>query len=128
VTFAYLDTSAFVKTIVREAESARLFEWLQQWPNRASCALLRTEAIRAVLPSGPDAVAAARSAFRTVRLVRLSDRLLDDAGELEGELRSLDTIHVSAARALGPDLGVLITYDLRMASIALGLGLPVASP
>ncbi len=80
------------------------------------------------MPSGPETVAAARTALRTFRLVRLSDRLLDDAGELEGELRSLDAIHVSAALALGPDLGALVTYDRRMASVARGLDLPVVAP
>ena len=128
MTLPYLDTSAFVKTIVDEPESARLELWLQQWPERASCALIRTEAIRAVSRFGPDAVATARAALRTFRLVRLSDRLLDAAGELAGEIRALDAIHVAAAQALGSDLGALVTYDRRMESAARELGLPVVAP
>jgi hypothetical protein len=55
--------------------------------------------------------------------------LLDDAAELEGDdLRSLDAIHLAAARALGDALGELITYDRRMAAAARDLGLPTGAP
>ena len=128
MTFAYLDTSAFVKTIVREPESFRLLQWLEAWPNRASSALLRIEAIRVVTPAGHESVAMARTALRTFRLIRLDDQLLDSAGALEGALRSLDAIHVTAALTLGSDLGAFVTYDLRMASAAGELGLPVVTP
>jgi len=128
VTLAYLDTSAFVKTIVQESESARLLSWLEQWPERASCALLRTEAVRALRPHGQERVEAARARFPTLQLARIDDRLLDDAAQLPIELRSLDAIHVAAARSLGSDLGALVTYDVRMASVARGLGLPVFAP
>jgi len=128
MTFAYLDTSAFVKTIVEEPESDRLAAWLEQWPARASCTLLRTEAVRALREQGPEAIAAARAGFRTLELVQLDERLLDAAGDLPGDARSLDAIHVAAALALGPDLGALVTYDRRMEAIAGDLGLTVASP
>lgn len=128
MSLAYLDSSAFVKTIVDEPESARLEVWLDGWPQRASCALLRAEAVRALQPYGPGAIASARAGFRTLQLIRLDDRLLDEAGDLSGGLRSLDAIHVAAARGLGTDLGALVTYDHRMASAARELGLPVVSP
>lgn len=128
MTLAYLDTSAFVKTIVEEPESARLADWLEQWPGRASCDLLRTEAVRALKPHGARAVAMARTGFLTLRLVRLDERLLDAAGDLTVEMRSLDAIHVASALALGSDLGALVTYDQRMDSAARELGIPVASP
>lgn len=128
MTFAYLDTSAFVKTIVEEPESEPLEAWLAHRPDRASCVLLRTEAIRAVRPHGLAAVARARAAFRTLRLVALDDRLLDAAGDLAIEARSLDAIHVAAALALGPDLAVLVTYDQRLGRAARELGITVVSP
>lgn len=128
MTFAYLDTSAFVKTVVEEPESERLAAWLERRPDRASCALLRTEAIRLVRPHGPAAVAAARTAFRTFRLVQLDDRLLDAAADLAIEARSLDAIHVAAALALGRDLAALVTYDHRMERAARELGITVVSP
>ncbi|MGI9111754.1 MAG: type II toxin-antitoxin system VapC family toxin [Gaiellaceae bacterium] len=128
MTFAYLDTSAFVKTIAEEPESARLESWLGQWPRRASCALIRTEAIRALAPYGSEVIAAARAQFGTLRIVRLESRLLDSAGDLRVDLRTLDAVHVAAALALGPDLGVLVTYDSRMESAARELGIAVAAP
>jgi predicted nucleic acid-binding protein len=43
-------------------------------------------------------------------------------------MRSLDAIHLAAAMSLGPDLGVVVTYDERLAAAADLLGLPIASP
>jgi hypothetical protein len=43
-------------------------------------------------------------------------------------MRSLDAVHIAAAMSLGPDLGVVITYDERMDAAARLFGLPVASP
>ena len=128
MTVAYLDTSAYVKTIVEEPESERLAGWLEQWPERASCGLLRTEAVRAVRRHGPDAVAAVRAGFRAVQIVQLDERLLDAAGDLPIDARSLDAIHLAAALALGPDLGVVVTYDERMCAAAQQLGLTAAAP
>lgn len=102
--------------------------WLRRWPQRASCGLLRVEGVRAVEPHGPEAVARARRALRRLALVRLDDELLDAAADLPSELRSLDAIHLAAARALGADLGALVTYDRRMAGAAAELGMPVVAP
>jgi predicted nucleic acid-binding protein len=64
-----------------------------------------------------------------MRLVRIDEPLLDRAGDLEPpQLRSLDAIHLAAALALGPDLGVLLTYDERLREAASAQGLTVASP
>ena len=125
---AYLDTSAYVKTILEEPESDRLARWLVDWPQRASCDLLRTEAIRAVRRHGTEYVAAGRAGFRDLRLIELDDRLLDAAGELPVDVRSLDAIHLAAALALGADLGRLVTYDERMTTAARELGLEVVAP
>lgn len=125
---AYLDTSAFVKTVVDEPESDQLESWLRGWPDRASCALIRTEAVRAVRQSGGEAVERARRALERIRLIRIDDELLDAAAELPVTVRSLDAIHLAAAQALGADLGVVVTYDSRMAQAAVELGLEVASP
>lgn len=128
MTLVYLDTSAFVKTIVAELGSAELKQWLVSRPQRVSCALLRTEAIRAVRAHGQEAVSEARSGLRDVRLVRVDDRVLDAAADIPGEIRSLDAIHVAAALMLGPDLEALVTYDRRMNEVASTLGLPVVAP
>lgn len=127
---AYLDTSAFVKLIVAEEESAALCSRLLRWPDRVSAVLLRTEAVRALRRSGNGhLVGHARRLFRSIHLVRLDEAVLDRAGDLDpSELRSLDAVHLAAALAIGPDLGALVTYDNRLRDAALAHGLPVESP
>jgi hypothetical protein len=117
-----------VKTIVVEPESHKLEAWLRNHPIRISSALLRTEVVRAVRNHGPDAVGLARQELADVDLVRIDDPILDAAADLEGEVRTLDAIHVATARALGSDLAVLVSYDERMARVAAELGIEVVSP
>lgn len=127
---AYLDTSAFVKLIVAEPESAALRQFLGRWPERASSTLLRTEAVRALRRAGHDSrVGAARRAIGAMRLVRMDEPLLDRAGDLDPRtLRSLDAIHLAAAHAMGPEVGVLLTYDERLGEAARQTGLVVHAP
>ena len=129
-TVAYLDSSAFVKLVVREPESSALTRSLARWPERASAALLRTEAVRALRHSGNDGyVARARSLMRSVHLVQVEEVLLDRAADLAPTtLRSLDAVHLASAMSLGPDLGTVFAYDLRLVQAAEALGLQVASP
>jgi predicted nucleic acid-binding protein len=127
---AYLDTSAFLKLLVAERESAALRDFLLRWPERVSATLLRTEAVRALRRAGYDKqVGAARRLFGTLRLIRVDEALLDHASELEPrEMRSLDAIHLAAALTTGSDLGVFVTYDERLADAARERGITVTSP
>ena len=127
---AYLDTSAFLKLIVTERESAALRRFLQRWPERTSAILLRTEAVRALRRAGYDShVGAARRLLGTMRLIRLDEPLLDRAAELDPrEMRSLDAVHLGAALTIGSDLGVLVTYDQRLGDAARQSGITVSSP
>ncbi len=127
---AYLDTSAFLKLIVREPESPSLRRFLERWPERTSSTLLRCEAIRALRRSGLDArVGDARRLFGAMRLVRMDEPLLERAGDLDPRgLRALDAIHLAAAMAVGPDLGVLLTYDGRLGEAARASGVTVQAP
>ena len=73
--------------------------------------------------------ARARQVLRRVDLVQMDDDLLEDAATLEAAvLRSLDAIHLAAARTLGDELTAVVTYDGRMASAADVLGLVVEAP
>jgi hypothetical protein len=126
----YLDSSAFVKVAVEEAESATLRAFLlAHGTRRVSSALLRTEALRAVRHLGSDAVASVREALRRIDLVGIDDRILDAAGILEPRvLRTLDAVHLATALAIGDDLDTIVTYDDRMASAARLLGLSTTAP
>lgn len=125
----YLDSSALVKLVVVETESNALAGHLSGRPDRVSCALARVEVIRAVRAHGQHAINRARHLLQRISLVRLDDVLLDEAAALNrANLRSLDAIHLAAARALGDGLAEVITYDRRMADAADHIGLPVIAP
>lgn len=126
---AYLDSSAFLKLVLMEAESAALTRWLESWPRRASSRLLRLEALRTIRRHRPDLVPEMRAPLLRVGLIGISEGILEVAATLEPPvLGSLDAIHVATAMALGAELGALVTYDRRMIEAAEHLGLPVASP
>jgi predicted nucleic acid-binding protein len=126
----YLDSSALVKLVVREPESAALRRYLGRHATRVSCALARVEVIRAVRAHGSPAVTRARELLKRLHLLRLDDALLAAAADLDPlVIRSLDAIHLAAARMLASDLAALVTYDVRMAQAAVGIGLTnVANP
>jgi predicted nucleic acid-binding protein len=126
----YLDSSAFVKLVVEETESAAVRAFLaNHGARRVSSALLRAESLRAVRHLGPDALATVREGLRRVDLIGIDDRILDAAGTLEPQvLRTLDAIHLATAMAVGDDLEAIVTYDERMIDAARLMGLSTASP
>ena len=126
----YLDSSAFVKLVVEEPETAALRGFLAgRAGRRVSSVLLRTESLRAVRHLGADALATVREGLRRVDLVAIDDRILEAAGTLEPRvLRTLDAIHLATALAVGDDLDAIVTYDDRMAEAARFLGLSTATP
>ena len=127
---AYLDASAVVKLLVREAETAALRRRLTSWPRRASSALLRVELLRTVRRAGlPRLMEGARRQLASIDLIRLDDDVLERAAQIEPTtVRSLDAIHLAAALGLGADLAAVVTYDARMSTAAQALGLPVIAP
>jgi predicted nucleic acid-binding protein len=125
----YLDSSALVKLVVSEPESTALRKFLRRRPRRVSCALARTEVVRAVRHLGTKVTGRARQVVHRIDLVRLDDALLDAAALLDASvLRSLDAIHLTSAQSLGSELEAIVTYDARMAAGAEILGLPVVVP
>jgi predicted nucleic acid-binding protein len=130
VSALYLDSSAFVKLAVEDAETAALRQHLsERGSRRVSSALLRTESLRAVRHLGSDALATVREGLRRIDLVTIDDRILDAAGTLEPRvLRTLDAIHLATAIAVGDDLETILTYDDRMVEAARLLGLATSSP
>jgi predicted nucleic acid-binding protein len=125
----YLDASAIVKLVVAEPESAALRSYLRRRGPLVVSALARTEVARVLLPLGAAAVQRGHDALGRLELVRISDRILIEAGSLlPAELRSLDAIHLATMRQLGTSLRRLITYDTRMAAAASDLGIATVAP
>jgi uncharacterized protein len=125
----YVDSSALVKLAVREPESAALLRYLGRRRPLVSSTLARTEVVRALLPLGSEAVRRGRDVLARVELLRVNDRVLDAAGQMEpADLRSLDAIHLASAEQLGSDLRGFVTCDERLATAAAGRGLRVIQP
>lgn len=96
---------------------------------RPARSLARVEVVRAARRRSATTAESAKPLLEPLELIALNRQLLDVAVGLPGDhLRSLDAIHVAAARSLGTDLTELITYDRRMVAAAEHLGLPVTSP
>jgi predicted nucleic acid-binding protein len=129
VAAAYVDSSAIVKLAVREPESRVLRRYLHRRRPVLSSALAQTEVLRALIAAGEPALAAGRRALAGFDLVRVNDRILRRAGTLHpAELRSLDAIHLATATELMADVREIVTYDVRMADAARGMGFKVSSP
>jgi predicted nucleic acid-binding protein len=125
----YLDSSAIVKLVVAEPESAALRRYLRRRQILVSSALARAEVARALLPLGERAVRRGREALNGLELIRVSDRILAAAGALlPADLRTLDAIHLATALELGADLARLVTYDERLRGAAHAVGCPLAAP
>jgi len=124
----YLDTSAFIKLVRSEPESAALRGELGG-RELLSSALLSVEGRRAARRYGPLAERRALVALNAVTLIPLDEAVLDAAAALEpAELRSLDALHLGSALSLGGDLARLYCYDARLARAAVTLGIEVRGP
>jgi predicted nucleic acid-binding protein len=125
----YLDSSAIVKLAVAEKESSALRRYLRRRAPVVVSALARTEVSRALLPLGPATVQRGHEVLSRVELIRISDRILLDAGTLlPAQLRSLDAIHIATMRQLGASLRRVVTYDSRIAKAASAMGMTILAP
>ncbi len=126
--WVYIDTSAFVKLCWREQESDALRAHLSGRP-LISSVVLHVEAVRAALRRSPADVTIAQQRLRRVSRLDIAAATIGIASTmLPPEVRSLDAIHLAAARLLDADLDELVTYDDRMRQAAIAQGLSVSSP
>lgn len=124
-----MDSSALVKLVVEEPESAALRELLGRDADQLTSAIVEVEVVRAVRRVVPELLARARRVVAQIAIVELSDAIRARAAVLEPRtLRSLDAVHLATALAIGDDLDGLVTYDRRMSAAAEDLGLVVSAP
>ncbi len=131
-TILYLDSSALVKLVVREAESDALFDFVKGFSRLASSLLSVVEVHRAVRRL-PEEYSAARA--RAVRVlagierVQLSIGIVGAAAELDPPLlRTLDAIQLASALALRGEIAGMVVYDRRLTDAAKDAGLTVFAP
>jgi uncharacterized protein len=127
----YLDTSALVKLVVAEPQSAALRSYLREFTSDTwfTSALARTELIRAVRRQGSmEIVDHARRILARLDLVALGNTQLDAAATMTPvDLRTLDAIHL-AATLTAPNIRAMVTYDDRLGRAAAAAGIAVAAP
>jgi uncharacterized protein len=132
----YLDSSALMKLVVEEPESAALAARVRE-SLIASSELVLGEVPRAVhrLVSGRrtserDALLrTTETPLEGIALVPVEREILVRAGGFrEAYLRALDAIHIAAALTLADVLVGFLTYDDRQVEAAHAAGLSVLSP
>ncbi len=124
----YLDTSAFLKLVVLEAESPALRAWCLEHDNLWSSHLLRTESLRAAARLGVDRERV-DDALAAIALVLPSASTYLHAGLVDPpSLRSLDALHVASALELGDDLEGIVAYDERVIEAARSSAVTVVTP
>ena len=127
----YLDSSALLKLVREEAETAALRDWLAERPERplVTSELGRVEVVRAAGRVGDRVVAEARLVLGDLDLVPLDRTVQDLACELgDPMLRTLDALHLASAVLLGEHLSTFVAYDHRLRDAARNEGLAVATP
>jgi uncharacterized protein len=126
----YFDTSALMKIVAEEAESAGLGVWIDERGERlVSSELARVELLRAVRRRDATLLPYAQELLKRTLLLALSISVVEAAGLLEPvSLRSLDALHLASALSLGPELDGLVTYDNRLAQAAEELGIRTLAP
>ena len=127
----YVDTSALVKLVTVEPESAAFRSYLLEAGGDAefTAAITRTELVRAAARLHDTAISRQASLLLTrLQFVEISNALLGAAAVLRPpELRTLDAVHLAAALT-APDLRAFVTYDRHLADAAADAGVIVVSP
>jgi predicted nucleic acid-binding protein len=133
LTACYLDASALVKLLAREAETTALRTHIEGIDVRSTSRLSTIEVPRAVMRKGPASLAAVAGPWADILqrllIIELDAEIAESASEMApAGLRSLDAIHLASALSIGDELNVLITYDSRLADAARAAGLNVEAP
>ncbi len=127
----YLDSSAILKLVRAEPETAALREWLDLHPEQplVTSEVGRVEVLRAARRVGSRVQAEARVLLGDLDLVPLDRAVQDLASDLgDPLLRTLDALHLASAVLLAEHLTALVAYDHRLVSAARSEGLNVAAP
>jgi predicted nucleic acid-binding protein len=127
----YLDTSALVKLVFEEDESAALAEWVAERVEvpKISSEVSIVELLRTCRRIDEAAVATASLLFGGIDLLAVDRSVIDQAATVPpNELRSLDAIHLASALSVKVHLTAFVAYDSRLCSAALQAGLTVESP
>lgn len=127
---AYLDSSAILKLVVREKETAALEAYLATREGLLTSRLSVLECRRAARRAAHRRLLqAVEGVFEALYLLDITPALIDAAAALEPPLlRSLDAIQLATALSIDDPHLELITYDERQADAARASGLVAVAP
>ena len=127
---AYVDSSAVLKLVVRESETAALESHLATLDGLVSSRLTVLECRRAARRTSHTRVLqTVDEVLDAIYLLDITHAILDDAARaVPPLLRSLDAIHLATVLSIGDESVEVITYDARFADAARANGLTVVQP
>lgn len=126
----YLDSSAILKLVYAEDETAALEEFLREWPRWTSSVLARVEVMRlARRVEDPIVARCAREVLEPLDFVSIDEAVLRDVIAVEPRsLRAMDAVHLATALMIHRDVGGMVVYDKRLARAARAAGLTIWAP
>lgn len=132
----YVDTSALLKLLVRETESAAIERELLKWGDLATSVVTEVELPRAVARAREERADAVidgsvvlQGVLASAAIVPLNDGVVAEARKVKPvHVGALDAIHVASALSLGKQLAGVATYDKRMQDALERLAVRVIAP
>lgn len=124
----YIDSSAILKLIKPEKESAALIKKLPS--ALIASRISRVEVTRTIIRYEPDLLDSTYDVLADIQMVPVEDSIITIAENLPQfiNLRSLDSLHIASALAIKNVLKGIITYDKEMVIAANALGFKTLSP
>jgi predicted nucleic acid-binding protein len=124
----YLDTSALLKLVVQEKESAALRKVVGD--DDVTSSFTRLEVTRALKLYSAKTKKDASTLLNLISLIPIDFGIMTQAELIiqGSELKVPDAIHVATAIKMGSLIKGIITYDQQMASVASRLGIRVLAP
>jgi predicted nucleic acid-binding protein len=127
---AYIDSSALLKLVVREAETPALEAYVARCDGVIASRLAAVECLRAARRArGARLLQTVAQVLEAVYLLEITPAILEEAAMAGSPLlRTLDAIHLATALSVDdPELAVIV-YDDRLAAAARAAGLTVVQP
>lgn len=124
----YMDSSAIIKLIKLEKESAALIRKLP--PSLITSRISRVEVARTIAKHEPDLLDAAYDILADIQMIPVEDSIITIAENLPQhiDLRSLESLHIASAMAIRNALKGIISYDKEMVRAGISLGFKTMSP
>lgn len=124
----YIDSSAIIKLIKPEKESAALIKKL---PNALiTSRISRVEVARTIIRFEPDLLNYTYDVLADIQMVPVEDSIITIAENLPRDisLRALDSLHIASALAIRNVIKGIISYDNEMNEAGRVLGFKTLSP